>query len=166
MNITGISGTNTQTLPLTLAVSAAVGATGTGTQVNLSSEFNLNGIYQDGTTYTTGGLDGTGYSYSANLLTGARVLNGILFNFGPANMLDAVGCSGQPVAVSQGQFSSLLFLATAVEGNQASQAIKVTYTDNTNFPVHSELQRLVHSSKLSGRVRGSGDGVPELRGRH
>ena len=132
ITITGTSGSDTQTLPLTLAVSAAVGTTGTGTQVDLSSEFNLYGIYQDGTTYTTGGIDGAGYSYSANLLTGARVLNGLLFDFGPANNLDAVGCSGQLVTVSQGQFSGLVLLATGVQGNQTSQTIKVNYTDNTS----------------------------------
>ncbi len=130
-NITGTSGTDTQTLALTLAVSAAVGTTGSGAQIDLSSQFNLYGIYEDGTTYTTGGLDGMGYSYSANLLTGSRVLGGVLFDFGPANNLDAVAAKGQSLAVSPGQFSSLVLLATAVEGNQASQTIKVTYTDST-----------------------------------
>ena len=48
VTITGTSGTDKQTLPLTLAVSAAAGTTGSGTQVDLSAEFNLYGIYQDG----------------------------------------------------------------------------------------------------------------------
>jgi hypothetical protein len=132
VTITGTSGTYTQTLPLSLAVSAAVGSSGSGTQVDLSSEFNLYGIYQDGMTYTTGGLDGGGYSYSANLLTGSRVLYGGLFDFGPANSLDAVGCNGQSVTVSSGRFSTLVLLATGVEGNQGSQTIKVNYNDGTS----------------------------------
>ena len=132
VTITGTSGAYTQTLPLSLAVSAAVGSSGSGTQVNLSSEFNLYGIYDDGTTYTTGGLDGGGYSYSANLLTGSRVLYGGLFDFGPANSLDAVGCSGQSVTVSAGRFSTLILLATGAEGNQASQTIKVNYHDGSS----------------------------------
>jgi len=132
VTITGTSGTYTQTLPLSLAVSAAVGSSGSGTQVDLSSEFNLYGIYQDGMTYTTGGLDGDGYSYSANLLTGSRVLYGGLFDFGPANSLDAVGCNGQVVTVSSGRFSTLVLLATGVEGNQGSQTIKVNYKDGTS----------------------------------
>src|SRR5208282_502522 len=78
---TGTSGTYTQTLTFTLAVSAATGTAGTGTPVSLSSEFNVNGIYTDGSTYTTGGLDGTGYSYSANLLTKSRVFSGTAFEF-------------------------------------------------------------------------------------
>lgn len=132
VTITGTSGAYTQTLPLSLAVSAAVGSSGSGTQVDLSSEFNLYGIYDDGTTYTTGGLDGGGYSYSANLLTGSRVLYGGLFDFGPANSLDAVGCSGQSVTVSAGRFSTLILLATGAEGNQASQTIKVNYHDGSS----------------------------------
>ena len=132
VTVTGTSGSITQTLTFTLAVSAAVGTTGTGTQVDLSSEFNVNGIYTDGTTYSTGGLDGTGYSYSANLLTASRVFSGTLFDLGPANEPDAVGCSGQTVALPSGQFSGLMLLATGVEGNQTSQTLTVSYTDGTS----------------------------------
>ncbi len=129
VTVTGTSGSITQVFTFTLAVSAAVGATGTGTQVDLSSEFNLNGIYQDGMTYSTGGLDGLGDSYSANLLTGSRVFDGVLFDFGPANELDAVGCSGQLVTLPQGQFSGLMLLATGVNGNQKTETLTVNYTD-------------------------------------
>jgi hypothetical protein len=129
VTVTGTSGSITQVFTFTLAVSAAVGATGTGTQVDLSSEFNLNGIYQDGMTYSTGGLDGLGDSYSANLLTASRVFDGVLFNFGPANELDAVGCSGQLVTLPQGQFSGLMLLATGVNGNQKTETLTVNYTD-------------------------------------
>ena len=132
VTITGTSSSFTQTLTLTLAVSAAAGTDGKGTPVDLSSAFNLYGIYDDGSVYTTGGLDGAGYSYSANLLTAARVLSGIQFDLGPAGSPDAVGCSGQTVSLTQGQFASLVLLATGVEGNQVSQTFKVTYTDNTS----------------------------------
>jgi hypothetical protein len=130
--VKGTSGTIKQTLTITVAVSAAVGGTGTGTQVDLSSEFNVSGIYQDGTTYSTGGLDGLGYSYSANLLTTARVLNGELFNLGPANELDVVGCHGQTVPLPPGQFSGLVLLATGVSGNQTSRTLTINYTDGTS----------------------------------
>jgi hypothetical protein len=131
VTLTGTSGTITETTTFTLAVSAGVGKTGLGAQVDLSSEFNVNGIYTDGTTYSTGGLDGLGNSYSANLLTASRVFDGILFDFGPANELDAVGGSGQVISLPAGQFSALTLLATGVEGNQASQSLTVTYTDGT-----------------------------------
>lgn len=131
VTVTGTSGSITETLTFTLAVSAGVGSTGTGAQVDLSPEFNLYGIYTDGTTYSTGGLDGQGYSYSANLLTPSRVYNGELLDFGPANELDAVGASGQTIALPAGKFSSLMLLATALNGNQTSQTFTVTYTDGT-----------------------------------
>jgi len=132
VTVTGTSDDITQTLPLTLAVSAATGSNGVGTQVDLSSRFNLSGIYPDGSTYTTGGLDGVGYSYSANLLGLSRVLSGVLFDFGPAGQLDAVGCSGQSVPLPAGQYSSLMLLGTGVQGSQTSQTFKVVYTDGTS----------------------------------
>ncbi len=132
VTVTGTSGSTTETLTFTLAVSAGVGQTGSGTPVSLASEFNLYGIYTDGTVYSTGGLDGGGYSYSANLLGTSRVFNGTLLEFGPANELDAVGCSGQSVVLPQGKFSGLMLLATGIEGSQASETFTVKYSDGTS----------------------------------
>jgi len=137
--VTGTSGTYSQTLSITLAVSAAIGSTGKGTPVNLSPVFNLYGIYTDGTSYSTGGLDGGGYSYSANLLGTSRVLNGTLFDMGPANELDAVGSSGQSISLPTGSYSSLRLFATGVEGNQVSQPFTVTYTDGTSTEFKQSL---------------------------
>ena len=69
----------TQTATINLAVSAATARDGVGTPVDLSAAYNVSGIYTDGTTYSTGGLDGGGFSYSANLLTPARRLTAIQF---------------------------------------------------------------------------------------
>jgi len=132
VTITGTSGDIMQTLPFTVAVSAGTGTTGTGNQIDLSSQFNLNGIYTDGATYTTGGLDGAGYSYSTNLLTNSRVLSNVLFNFGPANQLDAIGCSGQSVVLPPGQYSRLMLMATGIQGNQSAQSLTVNYTDGSS----------------------------------
>jgi hypothetical protein len=139
VTVTGTSEGITQTLTFTLAVSAATGTTGSGIPVDLSPRFNLNGICTDGTTYSTGGLDGGGYSYSANLLTSSRVLSGVLFDFGPADQLDAIGCAGQTVLLPRGQYSSLLFLAAGIQGNQASQTFTVRYTDGTTAPFAQSL---------------------------
>ena len=131
VNIIGTSGTLTQTLPMTLAVSAGVGATGVGTPVDLSPYFDIYGIYQDGSTYTTGGLDGVGYSYSANLLRTSRVLDTALFDLGPSNSPDAVASNGQTISLPAKKASRLVLLGTGIEGNQLSQVITVTYTDGT-----------------------------------
>jgi hypothetical protein len=154
VTVTGTSGSITQTLPFTLAVSAAVGTAGAGTPVDLSSEFNVNGIYTDGSIYSTGGLDGMGYSYSANLLTSSRVLYGILFNFGPANELDAVGCSGQSVSLPAGQFSELALFGTAVEGNQTSQTLTVDYTDGTSSHVVQNFSDWFTPQSFPGEYEG------------
>ncbi len=132
VTVTGTSDDITQTFAFTLAVSAAVGATGDGTPVDLSSAFNLNGIYTDGMTYSSGGLDGVGFSYSATLLTPSRVLSNVLFDFGPANQLDAVGCSGQTISLPEGQYSSLMLFGTGIQGNQSAQTFVVHYSDGTS----------------------------------
>ena len=132
LSFTGTSGEIVQTASsLTLAVSAAIGTFGSGTPVDLSSAFNVNGIYTDGTVITTSGLDGSGDAYSANLLTQHRVLNGVQFHLGPANKLDAVGATGQTIPLPPDRFSTLQLLGTGFDGNQSAQPIAVTYTDGT-----------------------------------
>lgn len=135
ITITGTSGTLKQSLTLTLAVSAGAGSTGKGTPVDLSSYFDDYGIYTDGMTYTTGGLDGVGYSYSANLLGTSRVLNGILFDVGPANSLDAISAAGQVINLPAGKYSTLVLVGTGIEGNQSSQTLAVTYSDASSSQV-------------------------------
>lgn len=132
LTITGTSGSLVQTLPLTLALSAATGKSGSGAPVDLSSDFDVYGAYIDGMTYTTGGLDGLGYSYSANLITASRVLNGVLFNFGSPDVQNAVSGSGQTIPLTQGKYRALALLGTAVNGNQPSQLIVVHYTDGSS----------------------------------
>jgi hypothetical protein len=154
VTVTGTSGSTIETFTLSLAVSAGVGTSGTGTEVNLTSEFNLNGIYTDGTTYSTGGLDGDGYSYSANLLTTSRVYNGTLFTFGPANELDAVGCSGQTVTLTSGKYSALMLLATGIEGNQTSETLTVKYTDGTSTKFTQSFSDWYTPQKYTGESEG------------
>ena len=132
ITVTGTSGNIQSSITFTLGVSGAVGQTGVGTQVDLSSQFDLNGIYTDGSKYSTGGLDGKGYSYSANLLTTSRVMNNVLFNFGPANEPDAVASSGQTISLPQGQYSILGLLASGINGNQESQTLTVHYADGSS----------------------------------
>lgn len=132
IGITGQSGSITHTLSsATLSISAGIGKYGSGVPVDLTSAYNVAGIYADGQTFTSGGLDGGGYAYSENVLTRARVLNGVQFNLGPPNAVDAVYGAGQEINLPAGHFNTLQLLATGVEGNQASQTITVTYTDGT-----------------------------------
>ena len=132
ITLTGTSGAISQNFTFTLAVSAASPGKGTGTRVDLSSAFNVFGIYTDGTTYSTAGLDGNGYSYSSKLLGKYRTLDLVKSKFGHANNPDAVSCNGQSVNLPPGKFSSLELLATGVNGSQASQTVTVAYTDGTS----------------------------------
>jgi len=168
VTVAGTSGEITQTFTFTLAVSAATKGKGSGTQVDLSSAFNVYGIYKDGMTYSTGGLDGAGYSYSAKLLTSARVLDLIGFKFGPANEPDAVGCNGQALSLPQGQFSSLMLLGTGVQGNQTSQTITVNYTDGTSTDFVQSFSDWSSPQNFAGEIeavampyRNSADGSKE-----
>jgi hypothetical protein len=131
VTVTGTSGALTEAVTIPLAVSAATGTGGVGLLVNLSPSYNVYGIYTNGTPFSTGGLDGVGWAYSVNLLTESRELNGVRFDFGPANQLDAVSGTGQPILLPHSHFTQLAMLATGVEGNQTAQIIKVTYTDGT-----------------------------------
>ena len=103
-----------------------------GTPVNLGSSFNLAGIVSDGSTFSsTGGLDGGGVALSANLLGTSQTWNGTPFIIGAAGSSDVVSATGQTISLPAGQYASLQFLATAVNGNQANQTFTVKYSDGT-----------------------------------
>jgi hypothetical protein len=100
------------------------------TQVDLSSAFNRTGIVSDGSMFS-GGLDGDGNALSANLLGTSQTWNETTFNIGAPGSNDVVSAVGQTISVPAGQYASLQFLATAVNGNQANQTFTVTYADGT-----------------------------------
>ena len=127
--IKGISGTLQHSSTVTLIVNGAVTGTG-GQSVSLASVYNVNGMVTDGSTSTSGLLDGQGFAYSANLLGSAVVFQGSSFTLGPANVPDAV--SSRTVPLPAGQYTTLKMLATGVNGNQGSQTFVVNYSDGSN----------------------------------
>lgn len=165
VTVTGKSGNIQQSATVTLAVSAAVGTGGIGLPVNLAPSSNLNGIYTDGTVYSTGGLDGGGFSYSGNLLMQTRILSGVQFLIGAPNQLDAISAPAQPIPLPVDKFGSLHLLATGVQGNQTGQTLIVTYTDGTTaqfqqsfsdwftpqqFPGEAEAVAMAHRDFMNG----------------
>ena len=165
ITITGVSGSVSSNFTLTLAVGAAKAGKGNGKQVDLSSDFNLNGIYTDGSKYSTGGLDGSGNSYSSKLLAKLRILDLVECKFGPANQPDAVASNGQSIPLPQGTFTGLLLMATGVQGAQSSQTFTINYTDGTsaqftqslsdwsapqNFPGESESVAMSYRNTAAG----------------
>jgi hypothetical protein len=122
------------------------------TPVNLSTYYNRAGIYSDGRTFV-GGLDGGGYSFSANLLGTTFLWNNIVFGFGPANANDTVSCAGQTIALPAGQFNTLQFLATAVQGNQAGLTFSVTYTDSSIDTFTQSFSDWAHAQSFPGETQ-------------
>jgi hypothetical protein len=149
------------TLPPTLSKGAVIVLAATlttqslGTQVNLSSEYNVAGLYNNGVTFQgTGGLDeggdgctfssGCSDAYSAQQLglssTTPPTLfaQGILFNFGPVNtancttacVLDMVninpGVTIQLPSNQQSAYSTMTMLGTGVQGSHTG-TVTVTY---------------------------------------
>lgn len=136
------------------------------TPVTLS--YNRVGIYTDGRSFS-GGLDGDGSAYSANLLGTAPVWNGVVFNLGPANSSDVVVAGGQTITLPAGNFTSLLFLATAVNGSQNSLTFTVTYSDGSTTNLTQNFSDWAYSQNFSGEsvvasmaYRNSGGGSKDL----
>ncbi len=131
--------TATVTLPAgvqTLTLNQDAGGWNINSMV-FASGYNVYGIYTDGTSFTTGGLDTDGYAYSSSQLGTTLSWNGSTFTFGPANAADVY--SNETITLPAGQYGTLQLLATGVNGNQASQTFTVTYTDGTTTTITQSL---------------------------
>jgi hypothetical protein len=104
---------------------------GTGVvPISLAGAFNRVGIVNDGTTFS-GGLDGGGNALSAQQLGSSVTLNGSFYDFGDPNVNDVLSAAGQTISLQNINASSVSFIATGVNGNQANQTFTVTYTDGS-----------------------------------
>jgi len=128
ITITGVSNGVSHAVTSTVTVTPV--ATGT-VPVDLSSAYNVAGIYNDGSTFSpAASLDNDGYSFSEQLLGAEQVGDSVVFKLGPANAPDAV--AGKTVTLPAGKFGSLKVLAVGVNGNQEMQTFTVTYADGTS----------------------------------
>jgi subtilase family serine protease len=133
------------------ALAGTTGGNGADVQVNLSSAFNItSAIVTDGTSFSGGGLDNDGNSYSANLLGTRVVVNNITFSLGAANAADAV--SNATITLPSGKFATLNLLATAVNGNQASQTFTVHFSDGSTQTITQSLSDWFTPQKFSGET--------------
>src|SRR5215470_1759853 len=117
---------------------APAGASGSGTPVNLSEAYNRNGISSTKRSFADG-LDGSGFAYSSSLLPATTVLNGVPFEFGPADRPDAVAGAGQAIRLPAGRFTGVQLLGTATSGPLLSQTFTVTYTDGSTDTFRQNL---------------------------
>jgi hypothetical protein len=106
--------------------------TGVSSTAIAKNGFNVNAIYTDGTRFSqTGGLDGDGNAYSANLIGSSVSWNGTTFSLGNSNALD--GWANTTITLPSGQFSTLTILAAAVnQPGPTLQTFTVNYSDGTS----------------------------------
>ena len=119
--------------------------------VPLTSSYNVNGIYTDGSIFGTGGFDGTGAAYSSNLLGTSVTWNNITYPLGPTNAPDAVANTTVPLPA--GHYVTLNLLGALVNGNVGTAStFVVTYTDGTTTTVSQHLSDWVFPLNYPGET--------------
>ena len=102
------------------------------TVVSLGTYANVYGVYQDGTSYGTGGFDNGGNSYSGNSLGTSLVWNGVTYPIGPVNGLSAVSNLAAPFPLPVGYYSTISLLGAMVNQSATAYQISVNYTDGSS----------------------------------
>ena len=118
---------NSPVVSATYTISTQGGTT--PVSVALSTTDNVVALGNTGTAVSSGGIDGNGNAYAANLLGPTLTWSGATFTFGTADSVDAV--SNVTIALPAGNYSNISLLGTGVDGAQAKQTFVVTYTDGT-----------------------------------
>jgi alpha-mannosidase len=117
--------------------------------VNLSSAYNVTGIYKNGAKFeNSASLDAGGYALSEETLGEEQVGDEVVFKLGPPNVADAV--TSKTVDLPTDKFASIRILATAVDENQARQIFTVNYTDGTS----ASFTQTLSDWSGGGNVRG------------
>ncbi len=113
--------------------------------------YDVQAISTDGTAITNGGIDGSGYAYSSNLLGSSVTWNGLNFALGSANTLDA--WYNTTVALPAGQYNTLSLLATGIQGNQVAQTFVVNYADGTSTTINQSLSDWFSPQNYAGESK-------------
>jgi len=146
VTISGVSGSLSHTFAIGVTVTPILAGT---VAVDLSSAYNVTGIYSDGSTFApSAGLDHGGSALSEQLLGTEQIGDGVVFHLGPGNAPDAV--TGKTVVLPAGRFASLKFLAVAVDGNQELQTFTVNYSDGTSSSLTQSLSDWAAPGNLGG----------------
>jgi alpha-mannosidase len=144
--ITAVSGSLSHNFTSKISVTPVLSGT---VPVDLSSAYNVTGIYSDDTKFQPdSSLDGGGYSFSAQQLGPEQVGDSVVFRLGPANVPNVV--TGKTVSLPAGNFSSLKILATAVEGEQELQTFTVAYADGTSSSFTQNLSDWAYPQNYNG----------------
>jgi hypothetical protein len=125
--------------------------TGSAIVVPLSTTANVDGIAVTGSPVPNGGLDNSGYAYSATLLGPSLSWNGNTYSFGSADIPDAVSNTTLPLPA--GNYTTLSLLGTGVNGNRPNQVFTVTYTDGTSTGFTQSLSDWVAPQNYAGETK-------------
>jgi alpha-mannosidase len=158
-----VSHTTTAKLDITPVLTGTV-------PVDLSSAYNLTGIYKDGSKFSdSASIDNDAASLSAEQAGSEEIGAGVIFKLGPSNHPNAI--SSKTIDLPAGKFQSIRLLAVGLNGNQQRQSFIVNYTDGTSSSFTQSLSDWSDpgsargesvASEMQYRVMGDGskDGNP------
>ncbi len=137
-------------IPVTVTGSSA-------TFVTLTNQFNLSGIEPDGWVFSdyTRGMDNQGHAYSGDLLSAWNAMwNGTAFTVSTQpDEFNVVQGAGQTIPLPAGNFSSLQWLGTGVNGQQLSQPFIVHYSDGTSTTITQSMSDWQNPQNFAGESK-------------
>lgn len=135
------------------ATQAYASAINNGLDINPypAGAYNVQAMSSDGMATTNGGIDGSGFAYSANLLGSTVTWDGNTFELGNPNTFDA--WYNTTISLPAGQHNTLKILATGVQGNQAAQTFIVNYTDGTSTTFSQSLSDWFSPQNYAGESK-------------
>jgi hypothetical protein len=151
VTLIGVSGSITQTVALTLTI---LGRDANFARQPILSLFNVAAIYTDGSTFS-GGADGDGNAYSANLLGSALNWDGCLFTVGSANADDASNARARPSRCPRASFRRCKSWPRPTMARKPRSHFIVTYTDGTTSSLYPKPERLDGRRRISPAKRWS-----------
>lgn len=123
----------------------------TQSQVSLAGVANMTGLFSDGATVASNGLDGTGHAFSANQMGGSLTLFGVKYVLGTPGKNDMVsGARSTVIPLPAGPCNKLLILGNAVHKDLSGVVFTVTYTDGTVTRFTQNMSPWTSSKSHSG----------------
>jgi hypothetical protein len=144
--VTATSGSLSRKVPILLKVVAV--KTG-AVAVDLTSTYNITGIYTDGSTFARFLALMVADSRSPSSPWAPRK-NEMVFCFGSAQPLLRTSSPGETITLRVGKFGALKMLAAGVQGSQKSQTFTVAHADGTSSTFTQRLSDWYSPGSFSG----------------
>lgn len=126
-------------------------ATSAQTQVAITSAANIVGVFKDGTTLSSAGVDRSGHAYSGNQMGSSITVFGTTFALGSPNRLNVISTGHSTVIpLPTGPLTKVQLLATAIHKDLSGVVFTVTYTDGTVSKFTQNMSPWTTSKSHSG----------------